>query len=656
MATIGRRSGSSTACGPPAASGRQARSDRQRVPRAGRAPQRRRPRRLSSAARRPAHQPRHRLPHAAVDGRRRHRPQGRLRRRPLPLRALLPASAPLPPDLQDLQPLVRVPELRHRGAHRGSGGGARLHGAPERRADLRHVRGRAARAGRRGRRRPPASCCSRATRCASPSPPSAAASSSTRAPRAHEGPARPQDLREAGRRKRRHHLGDARGALPGAAERIRSSSRGRRSCSSRARPTASSPRAPSSCARRRGRPGGAADRHPLRARLAPVLQALRRAVRGLRRQADLPRVRRRGARAPRPADSRVPRARQAPAREHAGAARARAARAPRRSSRLPAPTPTPDRDRPPPPHDRLRRRGSPATSCARVAAGAPTFAVTDHDTVAAFAEGGARARGAGSASCPASRSRRSTTAATCTCSATSSTSSSPALAAFLERQRALRVDRVRGHRRAARGARRAGGRRAGSCPRPRGPGRRWAARDWRGRSSRPGTCARCRRPSTVLAEGRPAFVPRTGVPPRSCTSSTGGRHGVDGAPGGDPRDDLIAALAAGASTPSRSSTPITRRTRAGLSRDGRAPRPGGERRLRLPRRRPRGAAGTPAPRHLGASRCRRRRCALEATARDRQIADERFAASPSCRCRSVKDYQSLRPLRMRALTVAPATA
>jgi Fe2+ or Zn2+ uptake regulation protein len=38
------------------------------------------------------------------------------------------------------------------------------------------------------------------------------------------------------------------------------------------------------------------DRHPLRARLAPLLQALRRALRGLRGQADLPRVRRRGAR------------------------------------------------------------------------------------------------------------------------------------------------------------------------------------------------------------------------------------------------------------------------------------------------------------------------------------------------------------------------
>ncbi len=59
-------------------------------------------------------------------------------------------------------------------------------------------------------------------------------------------------------------------------------------------------------ARGRQRSAGAAHRHQVRARLAQVLQALRRALRGLRRQADLPRVRRRGARASRPADSRVP--------------------------------------------------------------------------------------------------------------------------------------------------------------------------------------------------------------------------------------------------------------------------------------------------------------------------------------------------------------
>ena len=57
----------------------------------------------------------------------------------------------------------------------------------------------------------------------------------------------------------------------------------------------------------RGRPAGADDRHPLRARLAPLLQALRRPLRRLGRQTDLPRVRHRRARTPRAADSRVSR-------------------------------------------------------------------------------------------------------------------------------------------------------------------------------------------------------------------------------------------------------------------------------------------------------------------------------------------------------------
>ena len=65
-----------------------------------------------------SHQPRDRLPHPAVDGRRGHRPQGRFRRGPVSLRAFLPAPAALPSDLQDLQPLVRIPQLRHRGARR----------------------------------------------------------------------------------------------------------------------------------------------------------------------------------------------------------------------------------------------------------------------------------------------------------------------------------------------------------------------------------------------------------------------------------------------------------------------------------------------------------------------------------------------------------
>ena len=50
-----------------------------------------------------------------------HRPQGRFRRRALPLRAFVPPAASLPSDLQDLQPVVRVSQLRHRGAGRGSG-------------------------------------------------------------------------------------------------------------------------------------------------------------------------------------------------------------------------------------------------------------------------------------------------------------------------------------------------------------------------------------------------------------------------------------------------------------------------------------------------------------------------------------------------------
>ncbi len=68
------------------------------------------------------------------------------------------------------------------------------------------------------------------------------------------------------------------------------------------------------------RPAGLPDRHPVRTRVAPLLQAVRREVRGLGRQADLPRVRRRGTAAPGPAHPRIqgageaagPRARQAP--------------------------------------------------------------------------------------------------------------------------------------------------------------------------------------------------------------------------------------------------------------------------------------------------------------------------------------------------------
>ena len=135
----------------------------------------------------------------------------------------------------------------------------------------------------------------------------------------------------------------ARKALPRAARRpIRSSSRGRRSCSSRARRTACSPKAPSKLRAGRRRPAGAAHRHQVRARLAQVLQALRRALRGLRRQAGLPRVRRRRARPPRPADPRIPRAARA-----AG----HAPPSPRKVARRAAGV----RDRSPHPHHRVRR-------------------------------------------------------------------------------------------------------------------------------------------------------------------------------------------------------------------------------------------------------------------------------------------------------------
>ena len=139
MATDGGHPGPRSAAAGRHQAFEQARPDRQRVPPPGGTPERRRSGRADQA-RRSAHQPRHGLPHAAVDGRRGHRAQSRFRRRPLPLRALVPPPAALSSDLQDLQPLVRVPQLRHRVAGRGSRGGARLHRAAERRADLRHVR------------------------------------------------------------------------------------------------------------------------------------------------------------------------------------------------------------------------------------------------------------------------------------------------------------------------------------------------------------------------------------------------------------------------------------------------------------------------------------------------------------------------------------
>ena len=192
-----------------------------------------------------AHQPRDGLPHAAVDGGRRHRAESRFRRRPVPVRAFVPSSAPLPPDLQDLQPLVRIPQLRHRIAARGSGGGAELHAAAERAADPRHVRvvpDRTAAGGRRRRDR----AAVRARRAAHRDRHRAqrprvllARRRGSPATRAAGGSSRSSPTR------RRSTSARSRRATASCCSRIRSSSRGRRSCSSRARPTACSPPAPS---------------------------------------------------------------------------------------------------------------------------------------------------------------------------------------------------------------------------------------------------------------------------------------------------------------------------------------------------------------------------------------------------------------------------
>ena len=104
--------------------------------------------------------------------------------------------------------------------------------------------------------------------------------------------------------------------------------------------------------RRRRRSRGLPHRHPLRARLASLLQALRRAVRGFGRQAHLPGVCRRRARASRAADPRVPRAREAPSRRRGQAtAEAVALQTPEARGGL-GPIVV---DRPPHAHDRVGR-------------------------------------------------------------------------------------------------------------------------------------------------------------------------------------------------------------------------------------------------------------------------------------------------------------
>ena len=274
----------------------------QRVPSSRGTPERGRSRR-PDPPRRPAHQPRHRLPHAAVDGRGRHRAQGGLRRGPLPLRALLPASAPLPPDLQDLQPVVRVPQLGHRGADRGDR--------------------------RRARTSPPGRACCRST---------APARSAGPAGRGRRTPVTTELL--FARDALRIAIATERSGLEfySRAARAARDARGRSVFQKLAERSGStwrrSRRATSGCSRRirelESRPTflffkgaanglfaagaeqlarGVDDQQALMIGIrcergvAPVLQALRRAVRGLRRQADLPGVRQRGTRAPRAARS-----------------------------------------------------------------------------------------------------------------------------------------------------------------------------------------------------------------------------------------------------------------------------------------------------------------------------------------------------------------
>ena len=219
-----------------------------------------------------------------------------LRRGAVALRAVLPASAPLSPRLQRLPPLVRVPELRHRVAGRGNR--ARRASSRRSRPCCRSSAPATSAAPARRRRRWTA----RTTELVFARDALRIAIATERsglefytARRAHHaGRARPRACSRQLAAEEREHLGTLQKRYQellsaGSAPR----SRGRRSCSSRARPTGLFAEGAEQLRARRRRSAGAAHRHPLRARLAPLLQALRRAVRGFRRQADLPGVRRR---------------------------------------------------------------------------------------------------------------------------------------------------------------------------------------------------------------------------------------------------------------------------------------------------------------------------------------------------------------------------
>ena len=250
--------------------------------------------------------------------------------------------------------------------------------------DLRHCARSAGPAGttRRSTARRP-SWCSRATRCGWRSRPSAAAWSSTRAPASlTKDRARPDGLSEA--RRPRSASTSARSKQRYrelVATRSGSSNRGRRFCSSRARRTVSSTKAPRKLRK------GVNDQQALLIGIKcergshKFFKRYGERFEDSRGQTDLSRVRRRGARAPRAADPRIPRAARAPAPDAAAAPRA-----------APAPVgPLIDL------HTHTTAsdgRCTPAELVARAAAaGVTVLSVTDHDTVAGCAPPRRAARG-----------------------------------------------------------------------------------------------------------------------------------------------------------------------------------------------------------------------------------------------------------------------
>ena len=253
------------------------------------------------------YQPRHGLPHAAVDGRGGHRSQSGFRRRPVPLRAFLSASAALSPHLQDLQSLgtsFSAPTSRR------SSKKSRPRAAFTARQSVVQIYGtcEACTPGRRADEEPANSellFARDALRIAIATERSGMefygrGVKLVKDPRAREifrklateevhhlktlenryQELLKQDPQLESRPTFLFFKGAANGLFSSGTEQL--------------------------LPRRRRRSRGLSHRHPLRARLAPFLQALRRALRGFGRQAHLPRVCGRRARAPRTADSRIP--------------------------------------------------------------------------------------------------------------------------------------------------------------------------------------------------------------------------------------------------------------------------------------------------------------------------------------------------------------